>query len=99
MSAVCKSGTAAELGYKVSLMERLMNRPLYSKHPTTKAYNVKYITQLVLNYRSHEAILHSPNHLFYEDTLKARAPEGLNEYDSHLQLPKYSTNCIPNVQF
>lgn len=75
LDATCKSNFAAELGYKVSLMERLFNRPLYQKH--SNAYNPKYITQLVQNYRSHLAILHSPNELFYDGTLCAEAPEGL----------------------
>lgn len=76
MDAMCQSNTAAKLGYKFSLMERLFNKPLDSKHPLTSAYNPKYITQLIQNYRSHEAILHAPKYLFYDRTLKASAPAG-----------------------
>lgn len=76
LDAVCKSSVAAELGFKVSLMERLFNKPLYSRDYTNK-YNPKYITQLVKNYRSHEAILHTPSVRFYGGTLEAEAPEGM----------------------
>lgn len=77
LDAICKSSTAAELGYKASLMERLFNQLLYQKHPETGKYNPKYITQLVQNYRSHETILHAPNVLFYDGTLIAKASKGL----------------------
>lgn len=80
LDAVCKSTTAAELGYKISFLERLFKKPLYSRHPTNNAYNPKYITQLIKNYRSYVAILHTPNRLYYDDTLEAKAPEGLFNY-------------------
>lgn len=76
LDAVCKSSVAAELGFKFSLMERLFNKPLYSRDCRNK-FNPKYITQLVKNYRSHEAILHAPSFLFYGNTLESEAPEGL----------------------
>lgn len=76
LDAVCKSSNAARLGFKVSLMERLINKPLYSRGPSNE-YNPKYITQLVRNYRSHVAILHAPSHLFYDDTLESEALEGM----------------------
>lgn len=81
LDAICKSTIAADLGYKVSYMERLFNRKLYQRDSKTQKYNPKYITQLVQNYRSHEAILHTPNVLFYENALKAKAPEGLFKND------------------
>lgn len=77
LDAACKSKFAAELGYKTSLMERLFNRRLYRKDQITDTYNPKYITQLIRNYRSHAAILHAPNRLFYEGTLQATASKGL----------------------
>lgn len=79
LDATCRSNIAAELGFKVSLMERLFKRPLYEKHPTTKTYNPRYITQLIRNYRSHLAILYAPNFLFYDSDLIAAAPEGLSK--------------------
>lgn len=78
LNAVCKSDNAGKLGYKTSLMERLFNRPLYMKHPMTGKLNPRYITQLVQNYRSHGAILHVANRLFYDGELISRAPEGLS---------------------
>lgn len=85
LDAICKSNVAAKLGYKISLMERLFNRPLYQRHPTTNKYNSKYITQLTQNYRSHKAILHAPNVLFYDETLEAKASDGLFENDLNSQ--------------
>lgn len=76
LDAVTKSGFAARLGYKTSFMENLFERQLYKRHPTTDRYDQKYITQLVKNYRSHPAILHIPNTLFYENKLQAKAPAG-----------------------
>lgn len=77
LDAVTKSGRAAKIGYKTSWMEHLFNRPLYRPNMRTGKYNPKYITQLVKNYRSHSAILHIPNTLFYENKLQAAAPKSL----------------------
>lgn len=76
LDAVCKSALTAKLGFNISFMERLFKRPIYMKHQKTKIFNPKYITQLVKNYRSHEAILHVANALFYEDTLIPKASSG-----------------------
>lgn len=57
-------------------MEHLIERRLYQRNPITGGYNQQYITQLVKNYRSHPAILHIPNILFYENQLQAKAPTG-----------------------
>lgn len=77
LDAVTKSSNAMKLGFKKSFMEHLFERRLYKRHPITGEYNQKYITQLVKNYRSHSAILHVPNYMFYERTLEAMAPKGL----------------------
>lgn len=50
-------------------MERLMTLKLYGKK--NNAYNPNYITKLVKNYRSHNAILKVPNELFYNNELLA----------------------------
>lgn len=48
-------------------MERLMRDfPMYE--PTNE--NLNYIVKLKRNYRSHEKIIHIPNHLFYENELQ-----------------------------
>lgn len=68
------------MGYNTSLMTRLFKCPLYSPVDDTaagkKVFNTKYITQLVRNYRSHKAILHVANELFYGGALKASASDG-----------------------
>lgn len=51
----------------------------------TNTYTSKYITQLTQNYRSHKAILHAPNVLFYDETLEAKATDGLFENDLNSQ--------------
>lgn len=76
LDAVTKSDYATKFGYNTSLMERLYGKPLYKRNPTTGNYNQMYITQLVKNYRSHSAILHIPNVLFYENKLEAMASSG-----------------------
>lgn len=75
LDAVTKSGYAAKLGYKTSFMEQLFERQLYKRNPATGHFNKTYITQLVKNYRSHPAILHIPNILFYDNKLQASAPQ------------------------
>lgn len=71
LEAVTKSKHASDMGYKKSIMQFLIEKPLYSltTHPT-------YIIQLIQNYRSHQAILTPSNHLFYENQLEAAAPKG-----------------------
>lgn len=71
-----KSKEAAALGYKTSLMEHLFKRRLYQRDPITGKYDGQFITQLVKNYRSHSAILHMPNKLFYDGTLQSKAKSG-----------------------
>ncbi|XP_055307313.1 putative helicase MOV-10, partial [Sitodiplosis mosellana] len=75
LDAVCKSNNAAGLGLKTSLMERLYNLPAYGNGQVhqpqsgTMNNNSDCITQLIKNYRSHKAILHVANALFYKSTL------------------------------
>lgn len=78
LGPVVKSVLAKDMGFGVSFIERLMQYPLYSRDPKNGLFNEKYITQLVRNYRSHEAILHIPSKLFYNGTLKAHASSGKN---------------------
>lgn len=77
LDAVTKSVYASKLGFKVSIMEQLMKQQLYKRDPRTGEYNQNYITQLVKNYRSHSAILHTANNLFYENKLQVKATKGL----------------------
>lgn len=50
-----------------SLLERLMECEPYQK--VNNKYNSRYITKLIHNYRSQEAIIHTSNNLFYEKDL------------------------------
>lgn len=50
-----------------SLLERLMECEPYQK--VNNKYNSRYITKLIHNYRSQEAIIHISNELFYEKDL------------------------------
>lgn len=57
-------------------MEHLLDKSLYKRDRATGKYNPKYITLLVRNYRSHEAILEVPNKLFYDNQLIKSGSEG-----------------------
>lgn len=46
LGPVLKSRRAIELGFGVSLMERLMEMPCYRRDPATGKYNSKFIVQL-----------------------------------------------------
>ncbi|XP_070828887.1 RNA helicase Mov10l1 [Chaetodon trifascialis] len=87
LGPVVKSKLAAAFGLGVSLLERLMANPLYSRQD--QGYNPKLVTKLVYNYRSHEALLTLPSKLFYQGELcfkAARATvDSLSEWKS---LPK-----------
>lgn len=92
LDAVTKSRNASKLGFSTSLMEHLFNRPLYMRNPMTDRFNPKYITQLVKNYRSHPAILHIPNVLFYDNKLEAKASAGSFKKMIHWRIPWYCMN-------
>lgn len=76
LDAVTKSDWSTKLGFKISWFEQLFNEALYERHAVTGTFNQTYITQLIQNYRSHQAILQIPNELFYEGSLKAMAKTG-----------------------
>jgi superfamily I DNA and/or RNA helicase len=63
LPAIVSCDQAREGGLDVSLLERLMERPLY--HETER-----HITCLAINYRSHSGILWLPNTLFYNNRLQ-----------------------------
>ncbi|NXH13075.1 SDE3 helicase, partial [Bucco capensis] len=69
LGPVLRSPLAIEHGLGTSLLERLMlHNPLYKK--SSEGYNPQFVTKLLWNYRSHEAILRIPNELFYDSELK-----------------------------
>ncbi|CAG0919122.1 unnamed protein product [Notodromas monacha] len=75
LSPVILSPLAKQKQLGTSLMERLMNtQDVYKKSsaaPGNAVYDPKYVTQLVLNYRSHEMILSLYSNLAYGGLLKA----------------------------
>lgn len=60
---------ATKFGLDVSLMERLMRRPKYSKSPT---FDARCVVQLLDNYRSHPSILQFSSDQFYGGELVAK---------------------------
>lgn len=66
-----------DLKFNTSLMEHLLTKKVYQRNVETGKFNSNVMTQLVKNYRSHPAILHIPNELFYEGKLEPKAREGL----------------------
>uniref|UniRef100_A0A3B4FC64 Mov10 like RISC complex RNA helicase 1 n=1 Tax=Pundamilia nyererei TaxID=303518 RepID=A0A3B4FC64_9CICH len=72
LGPLVKSKIASAFGFGVSLLERLMANPLYSRQDW--GYNPKLVTKLVYNYRSHEALLTLPSKLFYQGELCCKGP-------------------------
>ena len=71
-SEICKT-----FGMGKSLLERLSEMEPYTRHDEVDSlgnhHDVRMITRLVRNYRSHQKILQLPNTLFYDGDLKADA--------------------------
>lgn len=67
LPAIIKSAYAKHLGLDVSLMERMMKLDRYKSD-----IDNRFVTQLLDNYRSHEAILHFSNVEFYDSKLRAK---------------------------
>jgi superfamily I DNA and/or RNA helicase len=57
-------------------MERLMEMPVYGKHPETKMYEPRMITKLVYNFRSHAKIIEFSNKTFYDGDLLVKGLPG-----------------------
>lgn len=86
LGPVIKCSYASQMGYDVSMLERLMDNHPYKRDDDGK-YNERFIMQLVRNYRSHSVILHVPNELFYDGVLEAFAPTGWSHqfiYSTHM---------------
>ncbi|XP_058491151.1 putative helicase mov-10-B.2 isoform X1 [Solea solea] len=88
LGPILRSPFALKYGMEVSLLERLMKEcPLYRKQEN--AFDSRFVTKLLRNYRSHPDILHVPNELFYDGELQCCADEYLrNSYCSWQYLPK-----------
>ncbi|KAL3851912.1 hypothetical protein ACJMK2_015607 [Sinanodonta woodiana] len=76
LGPILRSPFAIKYGLDVSLLERYMNQEPYQLvevEDHQHHYDERFITKLLRNYRSHPAILHLPNQLFYENELQACA--------------------------
>ncbi|KAF8903069.1 AAA domain-containing protein, partial [Mucidula mucida] len=76
LGPIVTSSKARDNELEISLLERLLNRPLYSRYVKDLALgmrSIKPIANLVKNYRSHPAILMPPSAIFYDDTLEPSA--------------------------
>ncbi|XP_052781823.1 putative helicase MOV-10 [Mya arenaria] len=74
LGPVLRSPLAIKYGLDISLLERYMDcchlyRPVIDS-VGHKSYDVRVVTKLLNNYRSHPDILKLPNELFYESELK-----------------------------
>ena len=69
------------------MLERLMNRVKIYQRGEDGKYNRNFITKLVKNYRSHEAILRIPNELFYENELLTCGGKEISRAENWSELP------------
>ena len=93
LGPVINSEVAKTAGLGLSLLERLMEGPLYTKNKTNFPLNLGYnplcITKLAKCYRCHPDILYVPNKLFYDGELVDCASKNI----SHAML---SWRKLPN---
>ncbi|EDS29302.1 potentail helicase MOV-10 [Culex quinquefasciatus] len=74
LGPVVRSELADKMGLGMSMLERLMNLPVYRKDTESNQYNTLIISKLLRNFRSHETLLRFSNQRFYENELIALAP-------------------------
>lgn len=69
------------------MLERFMDSfEIYKKCQEGK-YDPNFLTKLVQNYRSHEAILRIPNELFYDSELEICGGENIHRAENWSELP------------
>lgn len=90
LGPILRSPLAQQHGLGLSLLERLMrHNPLYEKSTDSGHFDTRFVTKLLRNYRSHDAILKIPNELFYENELQVFADQWDREaYCNWEYLPK-----------
>ncbi|GCB60273.1 hypothetical protein scyTo_0009148 [Scyliorhinus torazame] len=92
LGPIIKSRIATAYGLSVSLLERLMTRPSYSRDETFGtfgSYNPLLVTKLVNNYRSHSSLLDLPSRLFYHQELKMSSDQSVvNKFCNWEKLPR-----------
>lgn len=70
LGPVVSSAVSKRYGLGLSYLERLMSTcQIYQRNEKSLKYDNKYITKLLKNYRSHQAILRVPNECFYDNEL------------------------------
>ena len=82
LGPIVRSTFADQHGLSTSLLQRLMELPIYSRGNV--GYDGRCITKLVMNFRSHPALLRLPARLFYSDELKAFARTEVGSSMKHL---------------
>jgi helicase MOV-10 len=74
LGPIIMSSAAKTFGLECSLLERLLERPIYARlSGSDEKYNSLFFTKLEENYRSHPDILELSNKLFYDGDLKVKA--------------------------
>lgn len=86
LGPVLKSKYASDLCLGVSLLERMMHMKQYSNN------DPKFVTQLLDNFRSHEAILSFSNEKFYDGKLRVKFPKKKANF-------ALNWNLLPNKKF
>ncbi|XP_058829125.1 putative helicase mov-10-B.1 [Topomyia yanbarensis] len=100
LGPVIRSEIADKMGLGISMLERLMNLPIYQKWPETKVYNQQLITKLLRNYRSHRALIQFANKQFYGSELIPVAPkEEVSLAENWKWLPNKSFPIILHTVF
>ncbi|XP_030077500.1 helicase MOV-10, partial [Microcaecilia unicolor] len=88
LGPILRSPLAIKHGLDVSLLERLMTENSLYQKPSGQ-YNPQFVTKLLHNYRSHSAILKTPNELFYDNELLEYADKMISHsYCKWEHLPK-----------
>uniref|UniRef100_A0A182SMM1 DNA2/NAM7 helicase helicase domain-containing protein n=1 Tax=Anopheles maculatus TaxID=74869 RepID=A0A182SMM1_9DIPT len=80
LGPVTRMAYLRDTAHGVSLLERLMNLPMYRKESNNNnEYRPDMVTKLLDNYRSHSALFKFSNEQFYDGELRAKAdPETAN---------------------
>lgn len=84
LGPVLRSPLSIDNGLALSLLERLMIKcPAYARKSdadaNTQHYDVRILTKLLQNYRSHPDVLKLPNQMFYDNELKVFADQLVRE--------------------
>ncbi|CAH1782580.1 unnamed protein product, partial [Owenia fusiformis] len=97
LGPVLRSNLAKTYGLEISLLERLIERPLYARNEVKfsdhGSYDPLLVTKLVQNYRSHSILLKLPSETFYFDELVPCADPSLVNQLTHFELLPNRVDC------